>query len=382
MDLALSAAAAAYRAELSEWVAAHLPPEWRDSGLGTGDEAAVVEMRREWGRWLAKEGWLAPHWPAEHGGRGLGVDAQLALLEVLVDAGAPEPMNTNGMGIFAPALLRFGTAEQKNRYLPPMLHHDEIWCQGFSEPHAGSDLGSLTTRAVRDGDRLLVSGQKVWTSFAHYAQRCYLMVRVAGEPGGVTMVVVGMDQPGVTVRPLRNITGTSEFCEVFLDDAVVDADGVIGGIGSGWQVATYALTRERSSGLAQRSLHLSRELSVLTGLLGDKRPPEQVAPELVDAFVRTRVVDSMVRRVLALDAGGDEPGVLAPCAKILWSESHQAQLATLLDIAGPELASVAPGWAAWARTLMFARAETIYGGTSEIQRNLVAKSLGLPSDRK
>lgn len=378
MDLSLSPDAVRYRDGLRQWVDENLPEKWRDVPVGSGDDAAYVEMRREWGRLLHRDGWLAPHWPQAHGGRGLGVDAHLAFLDALVTAGAPEQMNTNGMGIFAPALMAYGTEAQQDRYLGPMLAHDDIWCQGFSEPGAGSDLGRLATRAVPDGERFVVSGQKVWTSYALFANRCYLMVRVAGTEHGVTMVVLHMDRPGVTVRPLRNITGSSEFCEVFLDEVAVDAEDVVGGVGNGWQVATYALARERSAGLAQRALQLSHELELMIVRLRDEG---QDPGELVDAFVRSRAVDSTVRRVLALLADGQEPGSLAPIAKILWSEGHQAQLARLAQIAGPALTAAADEWSDWLRALLFSRAETIYGGTSEIQRNLIAKSLGLPSDR-
>ena len=378
MDLALSPETREYRDGLRAWVDEHLPDAWRDVPVGTGDDQAYVAMRRGWGRMLHRAGWLAPHWPVAYGGRGLGEDAQLAFLDVMVAAGAPEQMNTNGMGIFAPALMAYGTAAQQERYLRPMLEHDEIWCQGFSEPAAGSDLGSLATRAVRDGDRYVVSGQKVWTSYALFADRCYALVRVAGVERGVTMMVLHMDRPGVTVRPLRNITGSSEFCEVFLDDVVVEDDDVVGGVGDGWRVATHALARERSTALAQRSLLMSRELGLMVELLRDRSPGPEV---LVDAFVRSRVVDSTVRRVLATSAGGEEPGALAPVAKVLWSEGHQAQLGALAVAAGSDLTDAGPGWSDWLRALLFSRAETIYGGTSEIQRNLIAKSLGLPSDR-
>lgn len=381
MDLGLSVEAERYRDGLRDWLSGNLPPQWRDIPVGTGDDQTYVAMRRQWGRRLFEAGWLAPHWPKEYGGLGLGADAQLAFVEMLVEAGAPEPMNNNGMGIFAPALMRFGTDEQCARYLKPMLSHDDIWCQGFSEPQAGSDLAGLSTRAIARGDRLLVSGQKVWTSFALFAERCYVLVKIAGSPG-TTLVVVHMDRAGVTVRPLRNITGTSEFCEVFFDDVVVDAADVVGGIGDGWPVATYALARERSSALAQRSLQLSRELTRMLSALDDVHRDACAENALVDAFVRTRVVDSTVRRVFALDADAAEPGMLAPIAKVLWSESHQKQLATLLEAAGPEVAAAGAGWSEWTRSLLFARAETIYGGTSEIQRNLIAKALGLPSDRR
>jgi alkylation response protein AidB-like acyl-CoA dehydrogenase len=381
VDLSLTPEAERYGQGLRAWVEDNLPQEWRDVPLGTGNDDDYVAMRRSWGRQLAEAGWMAPHWPVEYGGRGLGVDAQLAYLDVMVGSGAPEPMNTNGLNIFAPALMQFGSPAQKERYLAPMVAHEEVWCQGFSEPQAGSDLGGLSTRAVPDGDKLIVSGQKVWTSYAHFAQLCYLMVRVPGESGGVTMVVLHMDRPGVTVRPLRNSTGSSEFCEVFLDDVVVDMDDIVGEIGGGWRAATFALARERSSGMAQRSLQMARELDRMVGALRAEVPDSTPETALVDAYVRSRAVDSTVRRVLAMAADGQEPGMLAPCAKILWSEGHQAQLGTLVELAGAQVSAAGPGWSDWTRALLFSRAETIYGGTSEIQRNLVAKAMGLPSDR-
>ncbi|MGQ0481080.1 MAG: acyl-CoA dehydrogenase family protein [Pseudonocardia sp.] len=381
MDLSLTPEAERYGEGLRAWVEDNLPQQWRDVPLGTGNDDDYVAMRRAWGRQLAEAGWLAPHWPVEYGGRGLGVDAQLAYLDVMVGSGAPEPMNNNGLTIFAPALMRFGSPAQKERYLAPMVAHEQIWCQGFSEPQAGSDLAGLSTRAVPDGDRLIVNGQKVWTSYAHFSELCYLMVRVTGEPGGVTMVVLHMDRPGVTVRPLRNSTGSSEFCEVFLDDVVVDRDDIVGEIGGGWRAATYALARERSSGMAQRSLQMARELDRMVGALRAEVPDSAPETALVDAYVRSRAVDSTVRRVLAMAADGQEPGMLAPCAKILWSEGHQAQLGTLVELAGAQVSAAGAGWSDWTRALLFSRAETIYGGTSEIQRNLVAKAIGLPSDR-
>jgi alkylation response protein AidB-like acyl-CoA dehydrogenase len=381
VDLSLTPEAERYGEGLRAWVEDNLPQQWRDVPLGTGNDDDYVAMRRAWGRQLAEAGWLAPHWPVEYGGRGLGVDAQLAYLDVMVGSGAPEPMNNNGLTIFAPALMRFGSPAQKERYLAPMVAHEQIWCQGFSEPQAGSDLAGLSTRAVPDGDRLIVNGQKVWTSYAHFSELCYLMVRVTGEPGGVTMVVLHMDRPGVTVRPLRNSTGSSEFCEVFLDDVVVDRDDIVGEIGGGWRAATYALARERSSGMAQRSLQMARELDRMVGALRAEVPDSAPETALVDAYVRSRAVDSTVRRVLAMAADGQEPGMLAPCAKILWSEGHQAQLGTLVELAGAQVSAAGAGWSDWTRALLFSRAETIYGGTSEIQRNLVAKAIGLPSDR-
>ena len=194
MNLAWTAEVLEYRARFAGWVEEHLPDEWRDVPVGTGDEAAYVHMRREWGRRLHQGGWLAPQWPLEYGGHGLGLEEQIAGIEVLVAAGAPEPMNSNAIGIFGPALIRFGTEEQKRRWLPPILAQDELWCQGFSEPQAGSDLASLTTRAERDGQGWRLTGQKVWTSYAQYATWCYVLAR--GDRAGDQHVRPRYGRPG------------------------------------------------------------------------------------------------------------------------------------------------------------------------------------------
>lgn len=363
------------------WVNQHLRPEWRGLDAG-GDEAGIVQVRREWGRQLAKGGWAGPGIPTAYGGLGLTVPEQVDYLQVLVAAGAPEPMNANGLGIFAPALLSFGSEDQKQRWLPPMLEHDELWCQGFSEPEAGSDLRSLRTRAEADGTGFRLHGQKVWTSYAHYADRAYVLVRVPGDGDGLTMVGLDLHQAGVSIRPLRNIAGSSEFCEVFFDGPFVGPGDVVGAVGQGWEIATYALTRERSTFMAQRSLQLIAEFDDLLSLRAGRRSPGGIDPHrLIDAFVRTRVVRAAVLRGVELTGAGEELGVLAPMAKLTWSEAHQEQLDLAMDILGEEAVVDSGPGASWARRFFMARGETIYGGTSEIQRNLIGKLLGLPSDR-
>jgi alkylation response protein AidB-like acyl-CoA dehydrogenase len=369
-------------AAFRRWIEDHLPSQWRDAGMSGDDEAQHVRIRSEWGRMLAEGGWVGPGIPTAYGGLGLSVDEQLAYITALVESGAPEQMNTNGLGIFAPSLLRFGTEEQKRRLLPAMLRHDEIWCQGFSEPEAGSDLRSLRTSAEREGDGFRLNGQKVWTSYAHHADWCYLLARVPGDGGGITMCVIAMDSPGVTVRPLRTMVGNSEFCEVFLDDVRVPAHDVIGAVGDGWRLAAYSLARERSSALAQRSLLLGRELerllaTVAGGTAGSTVPDEH----LVDAFVSARALTATVRRTLAVIAGGGEPGMLSSIAKVTWSEAHQEQLQLAVRALGPAAAAGVEVERGWTRAALAARGETIYGGTSEVQRNLLAKALGLPTDR-
>jgi alkylation response protein AidB-like acyl-CoA dehydrogenase len=261
-----------------------------------------------------------------------------------------------------------------------MLAHEEVWCQGFSEPNAGSDLLGLRTVAEPHEGGWRITGQKVWTSYAAYSKFCYLLARVADS--GITMFVAEIDQSAVTVRPLRNLSGTSEFCEVFFDGAFVPAEHVVGPVGSGWAAARYALSCERSTSLAQRALLLVREFDKLAELVARVSSDRDWADSFVDAFVRSRVVESFVKRVQATVAGGEDVGALASMAKVTWSEAHQAQLGLLLKNAGPEFVFGRQGFGPWQRALLHSRAETIYGGTSEIQRNLIAKSLGLPSDRR
>lgn len=381
MDLALSPEAQELGAAFRRWIEENLPQEWCDAGA-SGDDGQLVEMRTRWGQLLAVSGWAGPAIPREYGGLGLSVDGQLAYVTALVDAGAPEQMNTNGLGIFAPSLLQFGTSEQKDRYLPPMLRHQEIWCQGFSEPEAGSDLRSLRTRAEPDGNGFRITGQKVWTSYAHYADRCYLLARVPGDNGGITMFVIPTAAAGVSVRPLRTMAGGSEFCEVFLDDVQVPAEDVVGAVGDGWRLATYSLARERSSALAQRTLLLGREQQRLLSLVADQAPSDRPSQEaLVEAHVRVRALTATVRRTLAVIAGGGEPGMLSSIGKLVWSEAHQDQLQLALQALGPAAAVGPQVERGWTRLALAARGETIYGGTSEVQRNLLAKALGLPTDR-
>jgi alkylation response protein AidB-like acyl-CoA dehydrogenase len=313
------------------------------------------------------------------------------LLEEMIAAGAPEPMNTNVLGIFAPTLIKFGTASQCAQFLPGMLSHESIWCQGFSEPGAGSDLAAISTRGRVDGDEIIVTGQKVWTSYAHLAEYCYLLLRT-GEGSlrhaGLSLVMLPMRQDGVQVRPLRNIAGTEEFCEVFIDEARVPLANVVGELGKGWTMAMYALAQERSVGLAQRSLKLSGEFHKVAELTraervkGNPRATEAfVSRSLVDAYVRATVVSATVRRAIQLDAEGLDIGPLSSVAKVFWSESHQAQMDVVSELLGPGFVTDQSPESDWYRASMYARGETIYGGTSQIQRNVLARSLGLPKGK-
>jgi alkylation response protein AidB-like acyl-CoA dehydrogenase len=378
------------RNEFRSWLQVNLPPEWRDLTRGTPDERAVP-IRQEWGRRLAAGGWAAPGWPAAYGGRDLPIEAELVILEELVGAGAPEALNSNGIAIVGPLLIRYGTEEQKQRFLLPMLDHTELWCQGFSEPNAGSDLASLKARArLRDeDDTLVLNGQKIWTSFAERAQFCYALVRTddsGSKQSGISLVILDMRQPGVTVRSLKNIAGGAEFAEVFLDDAVVPRSQVIGELNEGWSLAMEALSLERGLSFAERALRFRREISNAIRATHAFDPPHgggpgdpRVLTRMLDCYIDSRLLTSAVGRVLRLIHEPDRVAILAALTKLHWSESHQ----DLLGLVVEALERRAPDEGAeWLRAFLFSRGETIYGGTSEIQRNQIARGIGLPSSTK
>jgi alkylation response protein AidB-like acyl-CoA dehydrogenase len=367
--------------EFRRWLADELPPEWRDISRGTEEERAVT-IRRAWGERLARGGWVAPGWPVEDGGRGLSHEGERLLLEEVVRAGAPEPLNSNGIRIFGPILRRYGTEEQKRKFLPAMLDHSELWCQGFSEPNAGSDLANLQTRAVVDGDRLIVNGQKVWTSFAAYADYCYALVRTdrdAPRHKGVSMVIVDMAQPGVTVRPLRTIAGGWEFAEVFFDDAIIPMTAVVGELNQGWSMAIEALALERGLSFAERSFQMRREVANVVRVCDDAGAvaDPQVLARLVDSYLDSRMLTSLVMRVLRVIDDPEALGGLAALTKLHWSEAHQRILGLVVDVL--ENAAGRPEAAEWLGAFLYSRGETIYAGTSEIQRNTIARAIGLPS---
>lgn len=370
------------REPLRQFLADNLPAEWRDANSGSLDDESIVHIRREWGRILHRGGWSAPTLATSVGGLGLTGPDLVAYLEEVVASGAPEVLNANAIGILAPVLAAFGSPEQCDRIIGPMLAHDLLWCQGFSEPDAGSDLARIRTRAVPVSGGWAVSGQKVWTSNALYADRCYVLVRTEAASdahNGLGLMMLDMHQSGVEVRPLRNMAGTHEFCEVFLDQAFVDADDLIGEPGDGWRLTMFALEQERASMLGQRALRMARELNGAYELLGTAGVA-RVERELGRVHAAVRASEAAVRRNLDLISAGASPGVLTPVAKLQWSTAHQNLYDLVADGVGPDFFADERS-RGWAMLMLFSRSETIYGGTSEIQRNLIARSLGLPSSR-
>jgi len=379
MDLTFSERETAFRDELREWLAVNDPGPEPLHGFDPH-----FAWRRDFQRRLYAGGWAAPHWPREHGGRGATLTESAIFFEELGRARAPLPANVLGLLLGGPTLMVWGTEEQRDRFLGPILSAEEIWCQGFSEPQAGSDLAALKTRAVRDGDGWLVTGQKVWTSAAQYAKWCMVVARTDAEAEkhkGLTYFLMDMEQPEVQVRPLRQMTGESEFNELFIEGARIADENVIGGVGNGWKVALTTLMNERAGlgfFLQVRMRQLLDDLideAAARGLLDD----DVIADALGALHVKTEIVRLTAYRGLAAVERYGQPGPEGSLTKWMWSDANQqlAQLAT--RVLGAE-ALVAGS--RWGYELLRARGYSIEGGTTEILKNIVAERvLGLPRAR-
>jgi alkylation response protein AidB-like acyl-CoA dehydrogenase len=379
MDLTFSERETAFRDELREWLAANDPGPEPTHGL-----EPHFAWRRDFQRRLYAGGWAAPHWPREHGGRGATLTESAIFFEELGRARAPLPANVLGLLLGGPTLMTWGTEEQLERFLGPILSGEEIWCQGFSEPEAGSDLASLRTRAVRDGDGWLVTGQKVWTSTAQYAKWCMLVARTDAEVPkhkGLTYFLMDMEQPEVQVRPMRQMTGEPEFNELFVESARIADENVVGGVGNGWKVALTTLMNERA-GLGfffqvrlRQLLDDLIDAAAARGLLDD----DVVADALGALHVKTEIVRLTAYRGLAAVERYGQPGPEGSLTKWMWSDANQelAQLGARVLGADALVAG-----SRWGYELLRARGYSIEGGTTEILKNIVAERvLGLPRSR-
>ncbi len=377
MDLTFSETETAFRDELRQWLADN-PPEPHPA---EGGEDADLLWRRDWQRRLYDAGWAAPGWPAEFGGRGATLTESAIYFEELGRARVPLPANVLGLLLGGPTLMVWGTPEQKERYLPPILSAEEIWCQGFSEPDAGSDLAALKTRAVRDGDDYLVTGQKVWTSGAQYSKWCMLVARTdpaVPKHKGLTYFLLDMEQPQVQIRPLRQITGEAEFNELFLEEARIPAANVIGGEGNGWMVALTTLMNERAGLGFALQVRLRQMLDDLfaeaaaRGLLDDPL----YADALAELHVRCETIRLLAWKGLSAAEKYGQPGPEGSLVKWLWSDTNQRLTQLAADIVGPEALTAGTRWS---YELLRARGNTIEGGTTEVLKNIVAERvLGLP----
>jgi alkylation response protein AidB-like acyl-CoA dehydrogenase len=390
VDLGFSAAEEAFRDEVRTWIDLNLPAEWRHRGVGGYREDDETEIQRQWQRRQHEGGWLKLDWPVEAGGRGATPVMQAIFQEEMTKAGAPIILGRLGVALLAPALLVHGSDWQKQAYVEKILSGDLIFCQGFSEPDAGSDLAGLRARAERRDGKWILSGQKTWSSGAHYADKSFLLARTDSEKDahhGIGFFLVDMRQPGVEVRRIRQMTGGGEFCEIFLSEAEVEERDLVGDPGAGWKIAMTVFGFERG-GLAQaaRFERVVQELAVLARERGAGADPK-VRQQVAQAQIEAHVFRLIGLRNLTEAQHGHAPGPEASLTKLYWSEMDKRIQETALAIQGP-YAALAPDSpfvledGRWQYGWMWAQAETIYAGSSEIQRNIIAERvLGLPRGR-
>jgi alkylation response protein AidB-like acyl-CoA dehydrogenase len=381
MDLTFNEREMAFRDELRAWLSDNQPPT--KPAADAGDDAQYA-WRRDWQRHLYEAGWAAPAWPTEYGGRGASQTESAIYFEELGRARVPFAANTLGLLLGGPTLMVWGTPEQKERYLAPILSAEEIWCQGFSEPDAGSDLASLKTRAVKDGDEWVVTGQKVWTSGAQYAKWCMLVARTDSDVAkhkGLTYFLMDMDQEAVQVRPLRQITGEAEFNELFIEEARIPDTNVVGGVGNGWKVALTTLMNERAGLGFALQIRLRQLLddviaaAAAKGLL-DGAGGGLIADAIAELHVRCETIRLLAWKGLTDAERYGQPGPEGSLVKWLWSDTNQRATQLAADVIGPEALT---SGTLWSYELMRARGNTIEGGTTEVLKNIVAERvLGLP----
>ncbi len=396
MDFSLTPEQETFRQTVRAWLKENLPREWKDLGRSDIPRVETYELLRTWQRKLYDAGFIGLTWPKEYGGRGLTFMEELILQEEIALAKAPPILNVLGVGMAGPTIIAYGTEEQKKRYPPKILSCEEIWAQGYSEPNAGSDLASLQTRAVKDGEDWVINGQKVWTSFAQVADWMMLLARTdphLPRHKGITYFLLDMKLPGITVKPLRQLTGDSEFNEVFFDNVRVHESQVLGGVNNGWQVGITTLMYERLTlgfGLTMR-LRIA-----LDGLFEMARKVEKsgrvvtqdplARQKLAQLWIDTECLRLTGARAITRLLRGEMPGPEASAGKIGWVETHQKLQELAMELEGP-YAQLAKGsdWAvdngAWQHSFLRSRANSIEGGTTEIQRNIIAERvLGLPKD--
>jgi len=390
MDLGFTAEEEVFRAEVRTWLDRNLPSEWGSGGVGGYREDADEDIQRQWQRRLHDGGWLKLSWPREAGGRAATPVMQAIYHEEMAKAGAPGILGRLGVSLLAPTLLVHGSPWQKEAYLEKILSGEMIFCQGFSEPDAGSDLAGLRARAERRDGRWVLDGQKTWSSGAHYADKSFLLARTdpdADAHKGISFFLVDMHQPGVEVRPIRQMTGGGEFCEIFLSGAVVDDRDLVGEPGAGWKIAMTVFGFERG-GLAQAA-RFERAVAQLATLARDRGAGADVTvrQKVAQAQIEAHVFRLIGLRNLTSAQHGHGPGPEASMTKLYWSEMDKRIQETAVSVQGP-YGALAPDSAfavedgRWQYGWMWAQAETIYAGSSEILRNIIAERvLGLPRGR-
>jgi alkylation response protein AidB-like acyl-CoA dehydrogenase len=396
MDFTLTPEQTAFRDDVRDWLKRNIPRDWIERIRGGADvpRPEAYEFLRDWQRRMYEAGLVGLTWPVEYGGRGLTFMEELILAEEMAVAKAPPILNILGVGMAGPTIVAYGTEEQKKRYPPKILSCEEIWCQGYSEPNAGSDLASLQTRAVRDGDHFVINGQKVWTSIAHMSDFMMLLARTdpdAPRHKGITYFLLDMKTPGVTVKPLRQLTGDAEFNEVYFDSVRVHESQVLGGLNNGWQVGLTTLMFERLAlgfGLQVRlRIALDGLIDLARGTQRNGRPASKdatIRQKLAQLWIDTEAFKYTGARAVTKLLKGELPGPEASTGKMGWVDAHQRLQEVAMDIQGP-YSQLARGsrWAVadglWQHTFLRSRANSIEGGTTEIQKNIIGERvLGLP----
>ncbi|MBG6119998.1 MULTISPECIES: acyl-CoA dehydrogenase family protein [unclassified Sphingobium] len=392
MDFAFTPEQTAFRMELRAWLRDNLPAGWGGTFQGPEDPHENAEFRRAWDRKIYEAGYNAVHWPKEYGGRELSIFHTLIVSEELGRVAAPEPFNTAGTETAGPLLMGAGTDAQKARFLPRIAAVEDIWCQGFTEPEAGSDLSSLKTRAVRDGDAWVIEGRKIWTSHAREADWCVLLARTdpdARTSGALTVFAVPMHTPGIEVRPLRQITGRADFNEILFDNARIPADSPIGAVNDGWRVANQSVARERTLIRLYRQARFQNEFEHVfraamtrrrgAGVVADDADFQQQAAEI---FAMLRIFRIQNLRLLSRLEAGETVGAEASFLRLLWTEARQKIGQLGLDVLGEDAVlndGETCGEGRFQDVYFSSRADTIVAGTAQIQRNIVAERiLGLP----
>jgi alkylation response protein AidB-like acyl-CoA dehydrogenase len=392
MKLSFSAADEAFREEVAGWLKENLCGEFEEIRFrgGPGDEHMFSDERKVWEQKLAEGGWTCVGWPEEHGGRGASIEQQVIFFEEYARAGGPGRVGHIGEGLAGPTIIAFGSEEQKQRYLPGIVAGTELWCQGYSEPSAGSDLANTRTKAVQDGEngKWKISGQKVWTSLAHESDWCFVIARCDPESSrhkGLGFFLVPMDQPGVEVRPIEQLTGTSEFNEVFFEDAV--AEDILGEPGDGWKIAMALLGFERGVSTLGQQMAFQNELDEIIAIAKANGAAQEhdIRQRIAEAHTGLRLMRYNAMSMLS-GGGGGELDQAALVYKLHWASWHRNLGKLAMDVMGPEGELLDDGPYELKRLqsmFLFTRSDTIYGGTNQVQRNIIAeRALGMPREAR
>jgi alkylation response protein AidB-like acyl-CoA dehydrogenase len=389
VELGFSAADEDFRREARDWLTERLSGDFavvRGRG-GPGDEHELFEERSAWEQALGAAGWIGIGWPREYGGRGLSLTQQVIFYEEYARAHGPGRVGIVGEGLLGPTLVQFGTDDQKRRFLPGILAGTEIWCQGYSEPNAGSDLANVQTRAERDGDEWVINGQKVWTSLALWADWCFVLCRTNREAPphrGISYLLVPMRQPGIEIRPIVQITGTSEFNEVFFDGARTNEANVVGEVDGGWKVAMGTLAFERGASTLGQQLSFENEFTAIVEVAKKQGRTDDpiLRQRLADAWIALRIMRfNALRSLSAFERAEMTP--LTSVHKLYWATFHRRLGELAVDVLGPDggVAEDGEELGSLQRLFLYSRADTIYGGSNQIQRNVIGERvLGLAKE--